>query len=148
MVTTLPPLRVMTGVRCPRSAPRFSMLAPVASGTRSPFRASNQISACTPDRRIGAFGLSRRASGSAAQNCSFGARPGSRAGQGRVLFGGCPVRDAGACLDRGTGGDEPQEGVADRLPPAVTELEACPGEQDRLAGELPAARSAGLIECG
>src|SRR5215813_3419982 len=75
-------------------------------------------------------------------------RPGSRAGRGRALFGGCPVRDAGACLDRGTGGDEPQEGVADRLPPAVSELEADPGEQARLAGELPAARPAGLIERG
>src|SRR5215813_7888692 len=98
--------------------------------------------------RIGASALSRRASGSAAQKCLLGARPGSRAGWGRALLGGCPVRDAGACFDRGTGGDEPQEGVADRLPPAVTELEAGPGEQDRLAGELPAARPAGLIERG
>jgi hypothetical protein len=31
MVTTLPPLRVTTKVRCPRSVPRASMLAPVAS---------------------------------------------------------------------------------------------------------------------
>lgn len=63
-------------------------------------------------------------------------------------MGGCPVRDAGACLDRGTGGDEPPDGVAGRLPPAVTELEAGPGEQDRLASELLAARPADLIEGG
>jgi hypothetical protein len=30
-VTTVPPLRAMTSVRCPRSTPRFSTLAPVAS---------------------------------------------------------------------------------------------------------------------
>jgi hypothetical protein len=41
-VTALPPLRVTTKVRCPRSTPRDSMLAPVASETRSPFRAPNQ----------------------------------------------------------------------------------------------------------
>jgi hypothetical protein len=45
-VTTLPPLRVMTRVRCPRSSPRCSMSAPVASDTRSPFGASSEISAC------------------------------------------------------------------------------------------------------
>jgi hypothetical protein len=38
MVTTLPPLRVMTRVRCPRFRPRRSISAPVASDTRSPFR--------------------------------------------------------------------------------------------------------------
>ena len=47
-VTTLPPLRAMTSVRCPRSTPRFSMLAPVASETRSPLSASSEISACSP----------------------------------------------------------------------------------------------------
>ena len=47
IVTTLPPLRVTTKVRCPRSTPRPSMLAPVASETRSPFRASREISACS-----------------------------------------------------------------------------------------------------
>src|SRR5215813_13676889 len=68
-------------------------------------------------------------------------RPGSRAGRGRALFGGCPVRDAGACLDRGTGGDEPQEGVADRLPPAVTELEARPVS----TAERPGSSTSALI---
>ncbi len=48
MVTTLPPLRVVTSVRCPRSTPRASMVAPVASDTRSPFSASKEISACSP----------------------------------------------------------------------------------------------------
>jgi hypothetical protein len=38
-------LAVTTQVRCPRSMPRASMLAPVASDTRSPLRASSQISA-------------------------------------------------------------------------------------------------------
>ena len=33
IVTTLPPLRVMTRVRCPRSTPMCSMSAPVASDT-------------------------------------------------------------------------------------------------------------------
>jgi hypothetical protein len=47
MVTTLPPLRVITRVRCPRSTPSFSMLAPVASDTRSPLSASREISACS-----------------------------------------------------------------------------------------------------
>ena len=47
MVTTLPPLRVMVRVRCPRSRPRCSMSAPVASDTRSPFKASSEISACS-----------------------------------------------------------------------------------------------------
>ena len=47
MVTTLPPLRVITKVRCPRSTPRASMSAPVASETRSPLSASNEISACS-----------------------------------------------------------------------------------------------------
>ena len=44
MVTTLPPLRVMTRVRCPRSTPKFSMLAPVASETRSPLTSMIQAS--------------------------------------------------------------------------------------------------------
>ena len=35
-VTTLPPLRLMTRVRWPRSSPSCSMSAPVASDTRSP----------------------------------------------------------------------------------------------------------------
>ena len=47
MVTTLPPLRVMTSVQCPRSVPRASMLAPAASDTRSPFKASSEISPCS-----------------------------------------------------------------------------------------------------
>ena len=47
MVTTLPPLRVMVSVRWPRSTPRCSMSAPVASDTRRPFRASSEISACS-----------------------------------------------------------------------------------------------------
>src|ERR1700735_1078020 len=44
MVTTLPPLRVITRVRWPFSMPMASMVAPVASDTRSPFRASREIS--------------------------------------------------------------------------------------------------------
>jgi len=47
MVTTLLPLRVMTRVRWPRSILTASILAPVASETRSPFRASSEISACS-----------------------------------------------------------------------------------------------------
>jgi hypothetical protein len=47
MVTTLPPLRVITRVRWPRSIPSASMSAPVASETRSPFSASSEISACS-----------------------------------------------------------------------------------------------------
>ena len=47
MVTTLPPLRVIVRVRWPRSRPRCSMSAPVASETRSPFKASKEISACS-----------------------------------------------------------------------------------------------------
>jgi hypothetical protein len=46
MVASLPPLRVITKVRCPRSTPRASMVAPVASETPSPLRASRQMSAC------------------------------------------------------------------------------------------------------
>jgi hypothetical protein len=46
-VTTLPPLRVIVSARCPRSTPRCSMSAPVASETRSPFSASSEISACS-----------------------------------------------------------------------------------------------------
>ena len=42
----LAPLRVITSVRWPRSSPRCSMSAPVASDTRSPLRASREISAC------------------------------------------------------------------------------------------------------
>jgi len=49
MVTTLPPLRLMTRVRWPRSRPRCSMSAPVASGTRSPLSASREISVCSAD---------------------------------------------------------------------------------------------------
>ena len=48
MVTTLPPLRVMTSVRWPRSTPSASMLAPVASETRKPFSASSEMRACSP----------------------------------------------------------------------------------------------------
>ena len=40
-------LRVITRVRCPRSTPRASISAPVASETRSPLRASREISACS-----------------------------------------------------------------------------------------------------
>ena len=42
MVTTLPPLRVMTRVRCPRSTPKASISAPLASKTRSPLRAGRE----------------------------------------------------------------------------------------------------------
>jgi hypothetical protein len=41
MVATLPPLRVITRVRWPRSRPKCSMSAPVASDTRSPLSASS-----------------------------------------------------------------------------------------------------------
>jgi len=44
-VTTLPPLGVTTRVRCPRSTPRAWMSAPTASDTRSPLRASSEMSA-------------------------------------------------------------------------------------------------------
>jgi hypothetical protein len=47
MVTTLLPLRVITRVRWPRSMPRPSAFAPVASKTRRPLRASREISACS-----------------------------------------------------------------------------------------------------
>ena len=47
MVTTLPPLRVMVSVRCPRSRPSASILAPVASETRRPLSASREMSACS-----------------------------------------------------------------------------------------------------
>jgi hypothetical protein len=40
MMTTFPPLRVITKVRCPRSMPSASMSAFAASETRSPLRAS------------------------------------------------------------------------------------------------------------
>ena len=50
MMTTLPPLRLITRVRCPCSTPSRSMFAPVASETRSPFRASSEISACSAGR--------------------------------------------------------------------------------------------------
>ena len=46
MVITFPSLRVMTGVRWPRSTPGCLMSAPVASGTRSPLSASRDTSAC------------------------------------------------------------------------------------------------------
>ncbi len=42
-------LRVIVSVRCPRSRPRCSMSAPVASDTGSPFSASREISACSHD---------------------------------------------------------------------------------------------------
>ena len=45
MVTTLPPLRRMVSVRWPRSSPRSSMSAPMASETHSPLRASRLIKA-------------------------------------------------------------------------------------------------------
>src|SRR5260221_3284412 len=47
MVTILPPLRVMVSVRWPRSWPRASVFAPVASETLSPLSASSEISACS-----------------------------------------------------------------------------------------------------
>jgi hypothetical protein len=40
-------MRVMVRVRCPRSKPRCSISAPVASETRSLFRASSEIRACS-----------------------------------------------------------------------------------------------------
>jgi hypothetical protein len=43
MVTTLPPLRVIVIVRCPRSRPSCSMSALVASETRSPFSTSSEM---------------------------------------------------------------------------------------------------------
>ena len=46
MVTTLPPLRVIIRVWCPRSTPSASTLAPVASETRSPSSASKETSTC------------------------------------------------------------------------------------------------------
>jgi hypothetical protein len=50
MVAALPPLRVMTSVRWPRSTPVASMLAPVASQARSPLSASSEMSACPAGR--------------------------------------------------------------------------------------------------
>jgi hypothetical protein len=44
-VTTLPPLRRIVSVRGPRSSPRSSMSAPMASESRSSLRASRLISA-------------------------------------------------------------------------------------------------------
>ena len=46
-VTTLPPLPVITRVWWPRSMPKASMSAPVASETRSALRASSEISTCS-----------------------------------------------------------------------------------------------------
>ena len=45
IVTSLPPLRTTVRVRWPRSWPSASMLAPIASDTRSPFNASNDTNA-------------------------------------------------------------------------------------------------------
>jgi hypothetical protein len=42
MVTILPPLRTMVRVRCPRSSPSRSMVAPIASETRSPLSCQQQ----------------------------------------------------------------------------------------------------------
>ncbi|HKD87489.1 MAG TPA: hypothetical protein VKB62_03060 [Streptosporangiaceae bacterium] len=47
IVTTLPPLRVTTMTRCPRSIPRFWMSAPVASDTHRPLSASRDTNACS-----------------------------------------------------------------------------------------------------
>ena len=45
IVTNLPPLRNTVRVRWPRSSPRASMLAPIASDTRNPFNASSETNA-------------------------------------------------------------------------------------------------------
>jgi hypothetical protein len=45
MVTVLPPLRTIVRVRCFRSTPSASMSLPIASDTRRPLSASNEISA-------------------------------------------------------------------------------------------------------
>ena len=42
IVTVFPPLRTMVSVRCPRSTPRASISAPIASDTRSPLSASDE----------------------------------------------------------------------------------------------------------
>ena len=46
-VTTFPPLRSTVSVRWPRSRPRASMSAPIASEQRKPFRASSEMRACS-----------------------------------------------------------------------------------------------------
>jgi len=72
-VTTLPPLRVTTKVRCPRSTPKASMSAPVASDTRSPFNASSEISACSPAvPSPAAAAVEGRAAGAALRASSYG----------------------------------------------------------------------------
>jgi hypothetical protein len=63
MVTTLPPLRVTTRVRCPRSMPMASMSAPVASETRSPLSVSREISACSTGGNQSADGELEQAEG-------------------------------------------------------------------------------------
>jgi hypothetical protein len=45
IVTSLPPLRNTVSVRCPRSSPRASMLAPITSETRNPFNANSDTNA-------------------------------------------------------------------------------------------------------
>jgi hypothetical protein len=45
IVTSFPPLRNTVSVRWPRSRPSASMLAPIASDTRSPFNASSDTNA-------------------------------------------------------------------------------------------------------
>ena len=98
MVTTLPPLRVMVSVRWPRSRPRCSMSAPVASDTRRPFWASSEICASSPGGTCPA-GRARRRPAARRARCGPGPQHGTHspaADGGRAR----PGSDPGVLLRR------------------------------------------------
>src|SRR5262245_24797239 len=117
MVTTLPPLRVTVRVRCPRSRPKCSMSAPVASETRSPVQREQR------DRRM----LARRTkSGSDQQGAELVAVQGDGMGlvvhprtadvRGRgmikeFLFDGVLVEPGDGAQPPGDGGPGPAPGL-------------------------------------
>ena len=92
MVTTLPPLRVIVRVRWPRSRPRCSMSAPVASETRSP-RAARSAHAL-PEARARRLPVARRARCGRARRRETRSPPADDGRARRVSARGVPLSTA------------------------------------------------------
>ena len=151
MVTILPPLRVMVRVRCPRSRPKCSMSAPAASETRSPFRASREIRACSPAARA------RRPPAGHRVRCGPAPRHGTRSspavgGHARpasaeeFFFDRVPVEPGDGGQPPGDGGAGPAPGF--QVPGEALDVGAADGEQGQGPGAAPAGELAQVQRVG
>src|SRR5947209_1941829 len=138
-VTTLPPLRVTARVRCPRSRPRCSMSAPVASETRSPFSASSEISAYPADSPSHQQGAELVAVQGDGVGLVVDPRPADMGGRGAIeqfFLDRVLVEPGDGAQPPGDGGAGPASGF--QVPGEALDVGAADGEQGHRAGPAPA----------